>query len=125
MTQTIDQLTAEIGIVSARIVRTDIALLSGYSQAKARAIARFTLALGEGYASGSVSDAQLAREKEELERMVVRFVRNLQALATTTIERLISGVAELLMTVLRQLTGLPDLTLAPPPPNTIWGVGPG
>ncbi len=124
MSKTVDQLTAEIGLVVARIVRTDLALLAGYSQAKAQSIARFTLMLGEGYAAGSISEAQLEREKEELERMVVRFVRNLQALATTTIERLLSGIAELLMTVLRQLTGLPNLTIAPVPPSTIWGVGP-
>jgi hypothetical protein len=125
MTQTLDQLTAEIGLVVSEIERTDLALLAGYSQAKAQAIARFTLALGEGYATGSVSDAQLEREREELERMVIRFVRNLQALATTTIERLISGVFQLLMTVLRQLTGLQGLMLSPVPPGTIWGVGPG
>lgn len=123
MAQTFDQLTAEIGMVVSRILHTDLALLSGYSQAKAHAIARFTVALGEGYAAGSVSDAQLAREKEELERMVIRFVRNIQALATTTIERLISGIANVLMAALRGLTGLPHLTLAPTP-ATIWGIGP-
>ena len=122
MTQTFDQLTAEIGLVVSRILRTDLALVRGYSQAKARAIARFTLFLGEGYAAGTISDVQLAREKEELERMVLRFVRNIQALATTTVERLISGVAEVLMTALRQMTGLPQLTLGAP--TNIWGVGP-
>ena len=124
MAQTIDQLTAEIGVVVSRIVQTDLALLAGYSQAKAQSIARFTLILGEGYAAGSISEAQLEQEKEELERMVIRFVRNIQALATTTVERLISGVAELLMGVLRQLTGLPNFTLTPAPGGTIWGVGP-
>jgi hypothetical protein len=54
--------------------------------------------------------------------MVIRFVRNIQALATTTVERLISGVAEVLMTALRRMTGLPQLSLGTP--TTIWGVGP-
>lgn len=123
MAQTFEQITAEIGLVVSRIARTDLALLAGYSQAKAAAIARFTVVLGEGYAAGTISEAQLEREKEELERMVIRFVRNLQALATTTIERIISGVADVLMAALRQMTGLPGLTLAPTP-ATIWGVGP-
>lgn len=122
MAQTFDQITAEIGLVVSRILRTDLALVRGYSQAKAQAIARFTLVLGEGYAAGTIPEAQLHREREELERMVIRFVRNIQALATTTVERLISGVTGVLMTALRQMTGLPQLTLGAP--TTIWGVGP-
>lgn len=122
MAQTSDQLTAEIGIVVSQILRTDLALLRGYSQAKARAIARFTLFLGEGYAAGSISAEQFEREKQELERMVIRFVRNIQALATTTIERLVSGVVHILAATLRRMTGLPALTLGTP--TTIWGVGP-
>lgn len=124
MADSFEALTAEIGLVTTRILRADLALLAGYSQAKASAIARFTLALGEGYASGSITGAELEREKEELERMVIRFVRNIQALATVTIERLIHGITEALSLTLRQLTGLPGFTLGPPP-STIWGVGPG
>ncbi len=123
MADTLEQLTAEIGLVTTRIVRTDLALLAGYSQAKAQAIARFTVALGEGYAAGSITEPELEREKEELERMVIRFVRNIQALATVTIERLITGVADVLTAALRRMTGLPALTLGAPP-TTIWGVGP-
>lgn len=122
MAQTFDQLTAEIGLVVSQILETDLALVRGYSRAKAQAIARFTLVLGEGYAAGTISEAQLEREKDELERMVIRFVRNIQALATTTVERLISGVVGVLMTALRQVTGLPQLTTGAP--TSIWGVGP-
>ena len=92
MARDFDQLTAGIGLAVRNIVSTDLALLRGYSQAKARAIASFTLLLGEGYAAGSISGAQMTREMEELERMVVRFVRNIQALAITTIERLLRGI---------------------------------
>ena len=123
MAQEFDTLTSQIGPVVTKIVNTDLALLRGYSQAKARAIASFTLLLGEGYASGSIGEEQMAQETEELERMVVRFVRNLQALATTTIERLLRGIGDLLMTTLRQVTGLPALTLTPSS-GTVWGVGP-
>jgi hypothetical protein len=117
-------LTAEIGLVVTNIVETDLALLRGYSQAKVRAIASFTLLLGEGYAVGSISDQQMGLEMEELERMVVRFVRNIQALATTTIERLLRGIGDLLMAALSQVTGLPALTLAPST-GMVWGVVPG
>ena len=123
MAQNFDTLTGEIGIVVTKIINTDLALLRGYSQAKARAIASFTLLLGEGYAAGSISEDQMAQEVVELERMVARFVRNIQALATTTIERLLSGIQNLLMTTLRQVTGLPSFTLAPSN-GTVWGVGP-
>ncbi len=123
MAQDFDTLTAGIGRTVSTIIRTDLALLRGYSQAKARAIASFTLLLGEGYASGSISEQQMAQEMDELERMVVRFVRNIQALATTTIERLFRGIGDLLMTTLRQVTGLPALTLTPSS-GTVWGVGP-
>ena len=123
MAQDFDTLTAGIGRTVSTIVRTDLALLRGYSQAKARAIASFTLLLGEGYASGSISEEQMTQEMEELERMVVRFVRNIQALATTTIERLLRGIGDLLMATLRQVTGLPALNLAPST-GMVWGVGP-
>ena len=124
MARDFDQLTAGIGLAVSNIVSTDLALLRGYSRAKARAIASFTVLLGEGYASGSISDEQMAQEMEELERMVVRFVRNIQALATTTVERLLRGIGDLLMATLRQVTGLPVLSLAPST-GMVWGVGPG
>jgi len=123
MAQNFDAVTAEIGLVVSGILKTDLALLRGYSQAKARSIASFTLLLGEAYAAGRMSDAQMKREMEELERMVVRFVRNIQALATTTIERVLRGVGDLLIKVLLGLTGLSPLGL-PVAPGTIWGVGP-
>ena len=123
MAQEVDTLTSQIGLVVTKIVNTDLALLRGYSQAKARAIASFTLQLGEGYASGNIGEEQMAQETEELERMVVHFVRNIQALATTTIERLLRGIGDLLMATLRQVTGLPALTLTPSS-GTVWGVGP-
>ena len=124
MAQNFDQLTAGIGLAVSKIVSTDLALLRGYSQAKARAIASFTVLLGEGYASGSISEEQMAQEMEELERMVVRFVRNIQALATTTIERLLRGIGDLLMAALSRVTGLPALILVPSA-GMVWGVGPG
>jgi hypothetical protein len=62
----------------------------------------------------------MTEEIAELERMVARFVRNIQALATTTIERLLRGIGDLLMAALSQVTGLPVLTLAP---SSVWGVG--
>ena len=64
----------------------------------------------------------MTEETAELERMVVRFVRNIQALAITTIERLLRGIGDLLMATLSQVTGLPALTLAPPS-GMVWGVG--
>ncbi len=66
----------------------------------------------------------MAQEMDELERMVVRFVRNIQALATTTIERLLRGIGNLLMATLGQLTGLSALSLSPST-GTVWGVGAG
>jgi hypothetical protein len=123
MAQNFDTLTGEIGLVVTRIVNTDLTILRGYSQAKARAIASFTLLLGEGFASGSISEDQMNQEMTELERMVMRFVRNIQALATTTIERLLRGIGDLLMATLRQVTGLPALPLAPST-GIVWGIRP-
>jgi len=123
MAQDFETLAAEIGQVVSGIVNTDLTLLRGYSQAKARAIASFTSLLGQAYAEGRMSEEQMKREMEELERMVLRFVRNIQALATTTIERVLRGIGALLLTALQRLTGLTLLTL-PVPNGTIWGVGP-
>ena len=124
MTQSTESLTTEIGAAVARIVQTDLALLAGYSEAKARSIASFTLVLGRAYAAGSLTRAQFDEESAELERMVVRFVRNLQALATTMIERLMRGLSDLLVGVIRRTTGMPALTLGPTG-GPIWGVGAG
>jgi hypothetical protein len=122
MAQNFDVLTSEIGLVVASILNTDLALLRGYSEAKARAIASFTLLLAEGHAGGSISSEQMTDEMAELERMVVRFVRTIRALAITTIERLLRGIGALLMATLSQVTGLPALSLAPSS-GMIWGVG--
>jgi hypothetical protein len=124
MAQKFDTLTAEIGLAVTRIVETDLALLRGYSRAKARAIASFTVLLGEGYATGRVSDEQMTMEMVELERMVVRFVRNMQALATTTVERLLRSIGAVLSATLQRVIGLPILPMAPST-GMVWGVGPG
>ena len=121
MSKDFDTLSTEIGLVVSGILRTDLELLRGYSRAKARAIASFTVLLGEAQAAGGFSSEQMAREMEELERMVVRFVRNIRALAATTAERLLRGIGELLLGTLRQVTGLPALS----PVGLIWGVGAG
>lgn len=111
MSSELDQLAARIGETVSAILATDLALLRGYSQAKARAIASFTLLLGEGFAAGTVSEAQMRDEMEELQRMAARFVRNIQALAATTAERVLGAVLGVLLATLRQLTGLPALTM--------------
>ena len=116
-----DQLTAEIGLVVSRIAQADLALLRGYSEAKARAIASFTMILGEAYAKGTISDEEMKEELVELERMVVRFVRNLEALAVTTIERLTRAIGELLMRTLTGIAGVPRLPV-PATATSIWGV---
>ena len=123
MSDKFDALTAEIGLVVTSIVNTDLALLRGYSTAKARAIASFTMVLGEAYVAGKISEEQLDRETEELERMVTRFVRNIQGLATTTIQRLLRGLGDLLVRTLGGVTGLSSLNLLAAP-ATIAGVGP-
>jgi urea transporter len=43
--------------------------------------------------------------------MAARFVRNIQALAATTAERVLGAVLGVLLATLRQLTGLPALTM--------------
>lgn len=121
MASDFDQLTAQIGLVVSRIVQTDLALLRGYSEAKARAIASYTMILGDAYARGAISEEEMRAELVELERMVVRFVRNIEALAVTTVERLLQGIANLLFTTLTGLTGVPQLPL-PRTPTSIWGV---
>ena len=73
MAQDFDKLTAEIGLVISGILKTDLALLRGYSQAKARAIASFTMLLGQAYAEGRMPEDHLKREMAE-----VFYGRNIQ-----------------------------------------------
>jgi len=116
MTKQLDQLTARIGETVSAILATDLALLRGYSQAKARSVASFTLLIGEGFAAGTVPEAQMQEEMVELQRMAARFVRNIQALAATAAERVLGAVIGVLLAALRQATGLPMLTMPAPLP---------
>jgi hypothetical protein len=88
----LDALLDAIRASMTEIVGKDVRLLRGYSAAKARAIARFTKLVGEGYAQGEIDEAELEAELEEIDRMTDRFVRNLRALARVTIERLVKAV---------------------------------
>lgn len=105
-------IVTEIGRTVASVAQTDLALLHGYSRAKARAIAGYTLLIGEAHAAGQLSEADLAEEMEELDRMLARFVRNIEALASTLIERLLTAVAGVLRRVLDIYTVPPSFTLA-------------
>ena len=88
----VDNLVRDMGAAMSGILNTDVKLLRGYSRTKAKTIARFTKLIAEGYASGEIDDAEMEDELDELDDMVARFVRNIRALANTTIERLIKAV---------------------------------
>lgn len=121
--QTIQTLTAEIGAAVTGVLGRDVTLLRGYSQAKAGAIAGYTLMLGEALATGAVGADDLAEEMTEIDRMVARFVRNIEAIATTAIDRVIRAVGTVLMRVIDAALGRSGLTLsalvAPPRAMTI------
>lgn len=111
MTPDLESFANEIGALIARIARTDLALLRGYSQDKARAIAGFSLLVGDAYARGEIDAEQMKMEMQELDRMVLRFVRNITALAATMAERVISGVRALVLGTLARLAGVQGLML--------------
>jgi len=90
------------------------ATLPDYSRAKARAIAGFTLMIGEAYATGEIDEAGMRRELDELDRMVMRYVRTIRALANTLAEALIGALARLLRRALDALLGPAGLVLPPP-----------
>lgn len=100
-----ERLAAEIErtvIDTAAAARAD---MPGYSRAKARALAGYTLLIGEAHAAGELDADGLAREMEELDRMVMRFVRTMTALANTLAEALIDALAALLRRVLSLILG--------------------
>lgn len=111
MTPSLDTLSSDIGQTVSRIIGTDLALLRGYSEAKARSIAHFTLLMGEAYAAGEITAGQLEREQGELARMVARFVRNLGALVSTTAERLTGQIMGLLTGTIGMLAGAAGLAV--------------
>ncbi|MGO1118142.1 hypothetical protein ACTL6U_05535 [Rhodovibrionaceae bacterium A322] len=88
----VDQILNDLTESMTAILSTDVKLLRGYSQTKAKTIARFTRLIAEGVAEGEISPAELEDELDELDFMIERFVRNMKALALTTIERLIKVV---------------------------------
>ena len=113
----IGDLVGDMAQAMADVVNTDITLLRGYSKAKAKTIARFTKLIAEGYAAGEIDEAELEDELDELDMMVERWIRNLKALANTTIERLIKAVTTTLygaITTVAAAAGvpLPALNLA-------------
>lgn len=89
--------------------------LPAYSRAKARALAGFTLMTGEAYAAGRLDEDGMRRELDELDRMVIRFVRTITALANTLAEALIGALARLLRRALDRVLGPAGLVLPPLP----------
>lgn len=112
MSREIDSLAEEIGAAVAASLGTDLALLAGYSRAKAAAIAAFTVTLGRAHAAGALEGEALASEMAELDRMVARFVRNIRALAVTTAERLLRAVGSVLIAALDRALAPAGRTLA-------------
>lgn len=113
MSSTIDvgNLVSDVTQAMTDILQKDVKLLSGYSQSKAQTIARFTKLIGEGYANGEIDEEQIKDELEELNMMVERYVRNLQALANTTIERLIKAVTSTLYGAISIAAGAAGVSL--------------
>jgi len=110
MTQTdlsrdFESLATEIEATVERTARSARQTLPGYSRAKARAIAGFTLMIGEAHLTGRIDDAQMRREMAELDRMVLRFVRTMTALANTLGEALIGALSDLVHGVLDRALG--------------------
>ena len=92
----IGQLAQSMADAMTGVLETDVKLLRGYSETKAKTIARFARLIAEGYANGEIDQNELETELDELDMMVERYVRNIRALANTTIERLISAVTGVL-----------------------------
>ena len=88
----VGQLMQDMATTMTTILKTDVTLLRGYSQAKAKSIARVSKLVAEGYASGEIDQAELEMELDEVDFMIERFVRNLGALANTKIERFINAL---------------------------------
>ena len=91
-----DKLVDDIVDAATDILKKDVKLLRGYSQRKAKTVARFTKLVAEGYASGEIDEQELQEELDELDMMIERFVRNLRALANTAIERLVRAITSIL-----------------------------
>jgi len=106
-------LTREIEATVAESAAAARATLPDYSRAKARAIAGFTLLIGEAYADGRLDEAGMQREFGELERMVVRFVRMMTAMANTLTEAIVAAILTLLRRVLDAILGPAGLALPP------------
>lgn len=97
----VDDLIGDIANAMTDVLTKDVKLLRGYSATKAKSIARFTKLIAEGYASGEIDEQELQEELDELDMMVERFIRNLKALANTTVERLIKAVTSTLYGAIR------------------------
>lgn len=93
------------------VLKKDIKTVRGYSRHKMEAIATYTKLIGEGYANGEIDNAQLKEEKKELDDMVARYVRNLEASANVTVERLIKTVTSTLYGAIRTAAGAAGVAL--------------
>ena len=110
MAKSVDDLIGDIAGAMTDVLSKDVKLLRGYSATKAKSIARLTKLIAEGYAEGEIDQQELQEELDELDMMVERFVRNLRALANTTVERLIRAVTSSLygaITAAARTAGIP------------------
>ncbi|MGF1500458.1 MAG: hypothetical protein ACFBSD_01460 [Paracoccaceae bacterium] len=100
-----ETLTGEVEAAARRMAGESGAALPAYTAAKAKAIAGFTLLIGEAHAAGRLEGAALEAELRELDRMVARYARVMAAASAVARERERAAVEAVLWSTLERIAG--------------------
>ncbi len=87
------------------IANSDLTKLSGFSKRQLENIAKLTVTVAAGLASGDIPSDQKEFELKQIEQLTENFVRTLAGLALVTIEKILNAMVDVARGVLDKAIG--------------------
>lgn len=94
MPSDVPTLISEIKDIATNILQKDITTVRGFSERQVEAIARQTVIIQEGVASGAIDDELREFFLDGLEAMALNFVNTLKGILMVTLEKLWNAIVE-------------------------------
>jgi hypothetical protein len=113
LTLNVDDVVARLHFDLRATLTADLAMLSPYAEAKARAVAHYAALIADAYVAGRIGEDDMARELDEIAEMTRRFTRGLRGLAGATAERVARSALRTVSANLRAALSLSGSPLTP------------
>lgn len=96
MPSDVPTLIAEIKDIATNVLQKDITTVRGFSQRQVEAIAKQTVLIQQGIASGEIDEELREFFLDGLEAMALNFVNTLKGILMVTLEKLWNAIVEFL-----------------------------